>query len=35
MGLAIARKAVQRMNGKIWAESSPGQGATFFLELPA
>lgn len=34
MGLALARKAVQRMNGKIWAESSPGQGAAFFVSLP-
>jgi len=35
IGLAIARKAMQRMGGRIWAESTPGQGATFFLELPA
>lgn len=34
IGLALARKAVQRMGGKIWAESAPGAGATFFLELP-
>ena len=35
IGLAIARKAIQRMNGRIWVESAQGQGATFFLELPA
>lgn len=35
IGLAIVRKAAQRMGGRIWAESSPGQGATFYLELPA
>ncbi|MEP6503283.1 MAG: ATP-binding protein [Betaproteobacteria bacterium] len=35
VGLAIVRKAVERMHGKVWAESSPGQGATFFLRLPA
>lgn len=35
IGLAIVRKAAQRMGGRIWAESSPGQGASFFLELPA
>jgi signal transduction histidine kinase len=35
IGLALARKAVQRMRGRIWAESEPGRGATFFIELPA
>ncbi len=34
IGLAIVRKAMQRMGGRIWAESTPGQGSTFFLELP-
>lgn len=34
IGLALARKAVQRMHGKIWAEGTPGQGATFYVELP-
>ena len=34
IGLALARKAVQRMNGKLWAESSPGRGAAFYVELP-
>ncbi|MBI3747375.1 MAG: PAS domain-containing protein [Chloroflexi bacterium] len=32
-GLAIVRKAVERMGGRVWAESVPDQGATFFLEL--
>ncbi len=35
VGLAIVRKAVERMNGRVWAESAKGQGATFFIELPA
>ncbi|MDG4554966.1 MAG: PAS domain S-box protein [Candidatus Competibacter sp.] len=34
IGLALARKAMQRMGGRIWAESAPGRGATFYLELP-
>lgn len=34
IGLALARKAMQRMRGRIWAKSSPGQGATFYAELP-
>ena len=34
IGLAIVRKAMQRMGGRSWAESAPGQGATFYLELP-
>lgn len=35
LGLALVAKAVQRMGGRVWAESRPGQGATFFLEFPA
>lgn len=34
VGLAIVRKAVDRMGGRVWAESSPGRGAIFFVELP-
>lgn len=34
IGLAMSRKAVQRMHGRLWAESTPGEGATFFVELP-
>lgn len=34
IGLAIVRKAAQRMGGRAWAESTPGEGATFFVELP-
>lgn len=33
VGLALARRAIDRMGGKIWAQSTPGQGATFFVEL--
>lgn len=34
IGLAMVKKAMQRINGKVWGESIPGQGATFYLELP-
>jgi light-regulated signal transduction histidine kinase (bacteriophytochrome) len=33
-GLAIVVKAVEKLNGKVWAESSPGEGAVFFVEIP-
>ena len=35
VGLAIVRKAVERMHGKVWAESARGAGATFYIQLPA
>ncbi len=34
IGLALVGKAVERMGGSIRAESAPGRGATFFVELP-
>jgi PAS domain S-box-containing protein len=33
IGLALVRKAVQRMEGEVWAESTPGEGATFSVSL--
>lgn len=35
MGLAIAKRIVERHGGKIEAQSSPGKGATFIITLPA
>jgi two-component system, OmpR family, sensor histidine kinase KdpD len=34
LGLAIARGFVEANGGRIWAESRPGQGATFAVALP-
>jgi signal transduction histidine kinase len=35
IGLAIVRKGVERMNGRVGLESAPGKGSRFWIELPA
>ncbi|HSL31242.1 MAG TPA: ATP-binding protein [Anaerolineales bacterium] len=34
LGLYICRQIIQAHRGKIWAESTPAQGTTFFIQLP-
>jgi signal transduction histidine kinase len=34
LGLSIVKKYTELMNGKVWAESTLGNGAKFCIELP-
>lgn len=34
LGLAVAQRIVERHDGRIWVESSPGEGAIFHISLP-
>jgi signal transduction histidine kinase len=34
LGLYLCRRLVEAMNGRIWVESEPGEGATFRFALP-
>jgi signal transduction histidine kinase len=35
IGLSLVKRIVEEHGGKIWLESKPGEGTTFFFELPS
>ena len=34
VGLEAVQAEAQKLGGRVWVESRPGQGASFFIEIP-
>ena len=35
LGLTIVKSVIEKNRGRVWAQSSPGAGATFYFALPS
>jgi signal transduction histidine kinase len=34
LGLILCKELIEKLNGKIWAESQPDKGSTFYIAIP-